>query len=73
MRELELLLPGATRPYAGAASFRTAAAPDGAPRVTRTRTSCCMFYTVRPEDTCASCPRTCGARSAAKVAPAAAA
>lgn len=26
-----------------------------------TRASCCMFYTVRPTDTCATCPRTCRA------------
>ncbi|MHB9858163.1 (2Fe-2S)-binding protein [Streptomyces sp. YIM S03343] len=24
------------------------------------RASCCMFYTIRPTDTCATCPRTCG-------------
>ncbi|BCM70344.1 MULTISPECIES: (2Fe-2S)-binding protein [Streptomyces] len=59
VRELELLLPGTVRPYAGAAGFRTLTGPDGAPLVTRDRTSCCMFYTVRPEDTCATCPRTC--------------
>jgi hypothetical protein len=27
---------------------------------TPTRVSCCMFYTIRPADTCATCPRTCG-------------
>ncbi|MFC9926069.1 (2Fe-2S)-binding protein [Streptomyces sp. NPDC127190] len=59
VRELELLLPGATRPYAGAAAFRMPADPDGTPVATRERTSCCMFYTVRPEDTCATCPRIC--------------
>jgi hypothetical protein len=59
VRELELLLPGATLPYAGAAGFRTLTGPDGAPLATRDRASCCMFYTVRPEDTCATCPRTC--------------
>ncbi|GGS67975.1 (2Fe-2S)-binding protein [Streptomyces cinerochromogenes] len=59
VRELELLLPGATRPYAGAAGFRTLTGPDGTPLATRDRASCCMFYTVRPEDTCATCPRTC--------------
>ncbi|MFJ4521174.1 (2Fe-2S)-binding protein [Streptomyces sp. NPDC088810] len=59
VRELELLLPGATLPYAGSAGFRTPAGPDGAPLHTRNGASCCMFYTVRPEDTCATCPRTC--------------
>ncbi|CAL9382817.1 hypothetical protein SUDANB6_01096 [Streptomyces sp. enrichment culture] len=59
--ELELLLPGATRPYVGAAAFRELTGPDGEPVRTRDRASCCMFYTVRPEDTCATCPRTCDA------------
>ncbi|MEW2283036.1 (2Fe-2S)-binding protein [Streptomyces sp. NPDC047841] len=57
-RELELLLPGTTLPYAGGAGFRTLTAPDGSTLPTRDRVSCCMFYTVRPEDTCATCPRT---------------
>ncbi|MEV0975538.1 (2Fe-2S)-binding protein [Streptomyces sp. NPDC049915] len=57
--ELELLLPGATKPYAGAAAFRELSGPNGERLPTRDRASCCMFYTVRPEDTCATCPRTC--------------
>jgi len=57
VRELELLLPGATRPYAGSAGFRVLTGPGGEPLATRDRASCCMFYTVRPEDTCATCPR----------------
>ncbi|MGW4277626.1 (2Fe-2S)-binding protein [Streptomyces seoulensis] len=61
LRELELLLPGATRPYVGAAAFRELTGPDGAPQSTRDRISCCMFYTLRPEDTCDNCPRTCAA------------
>ncbi|MBQ0883276.1 (2Fe-2S)-binding protein [Streptomyces sp. RT42] len=59
--ELELLLPGATKPYVGDAAFRELTGPDGRPLHTRDRASCCMFYTVRPEDTCATCPRTCDA------------
>ncbi|GAB7060091.1 (2Fe-2S)-binding protein [Streptomyces mexicanus] len=58
MRELELLLPGATRPYVGAAAFRELTGPNGECLPTRDRVSCCMFYTVRPEATCATCPRT---------------
>ncbi|MFF0852773.1 (2Fe-2S)-binding protein [Streptomyces sp. NPDC003280] len=71
VRELELLLPGATRPYAGSAAFRVLAGPDGEPLATRDRASCCMFYTVRPEDTCATCPRTCDGDRIAKLAAAA--
>ncbi|MEU8535070.1 (2Fe-2S)-binding protein [Streptomyces parvulus] len=59
--ELELLLPGATKPYVGDAAFRELKGPDGEPLHTRDRASCCMFYTLRPEDTCATCPRTCDA------------
>ncbi|MBT2413812.1 (2Fe-2S)-binding protein [Streptomyces sp. ISL-12] len=57
-RELELLLPGATRPYVGTAAFRELTGPNGESLPTRDRASCCMFYTLRPEDTCAACPRT---------------
>ena len=71
--ELELLLPGATKPYVGSASFRELTGPDGESLPTPDRASCCMFYTVRPEDTCATCPRTCDADRIAKLTAAAAA
>ncbi|MEU1281301.1 (2Fe-2S)-binding protein [Streptomyces sp. NPDC005805] len=60
--ELELLLPGATKPYVGTAGFRELTGPDGEALPTRDRASCCLFYTLRPEDTCATCPRTCDAK-----------
>lgn len=77
MRELEALLPGATKPYVGSAVFREPAGPHGEalpapeepgkdPGLTRDRVSCCMFYTVRPQDTCATCPRTCDTDRPAK-------
>jgi hypothetical protein len=66
-RELELLLPGATRPYVGSAAFRELTGPDGESLPTRDRASCCMYYTVRPEDTCVSCPRTCDADRVARL------
>lgn len=56
--ELELLLPGATKPYAGSAAFRRLTGPHGEALPTRDRASCCLFYTLRPEDTCVTCPRT---------------
>ncbi|NEE53741.1 (2Fe-2S)-binding protein [Streptomyces sp. SID8455] len=59
MAELERLLPGATRPYVGTAAFRELTGPNGEALPTRDRASCCMFYTLRPEDTCVTCPRTC--------------
>ncbi|MET7680681.1 (2Fe-2S)-binding protein [Streptomyces sp. NPDC005423] len=67
VRELELLLPGATRPYVGSAAFRELTGPAGEPLPTRDRASCCMFYTLDPEDTCPTCPRTCEADRVAKL------
>jgi hypothetical protein len=66
IHELELLLPGATKPYVGSAAFREPTAPDGASLRTRNRASCCMFHTLHPEDTCATCPRTCDADRVSK-------
>lgn len=65
--ELELLLPGATRPYVGSAAFRELTGPNGEALPTRDRASCCMFYTLRPEDTCPTCPRTCDADRVTKL------
>ncbi|WP_406341843.1 (2Fe-2S)-binding protein [Streptomyces sp. NBC_00648] len=67
MGELELLLPGSTKPYVGAAGFRELSGPAGEPLPTRDRASCCLFYTLRPEDTCVTCPRTCDADRVAKL------
>ena len=47
--------------------------PAGEPLPTRDRASCCMYYTLRPEDTCATCPRTCDDDRIANLAAAAAA
>lgn len=51
-----------TAPFTGAAAFRLAAPrqPGVAAAPTRTRVSCCLYYTVRPADLCPGCPRTCG-------------
>ncbi|MER5182966.1 (2Fe-2S)-binding protein [Streptomyces sp. NPDC002896] len=61
MTELEQLLPGTTKPYVGSAAFRELTGPNGEALPTRDRASCCLFYTLRPEDTCVTCPRTCDA------------
>ncbi|WP_031515738.1 (2Fe-2S)-binding protein [Streptomyces sp. NRRL F-5123] len=59
--ELTELLPGDTAPYAGGAGFRAApyAGNRGAPvgGCARDRLTCCLFYTVSPEQECVSCPR----------------
>ncbi|MFG2457111.1 (2Fe-2S)-binding protein [Streptomyces sp. NPDC048523] len=67
---LELLLPGTTKPYAGSPAFRVLAGPagsDGGPLRTRDRVTCCMYYTLDPDDTCATCPRTCDTARIAKL------
>ncbi|MGW5863303.1 (2Fe-2S)-binding protein [Streptomyces sp. NPDC055239] len=71
--ELERLLPGATKPYVGTAGFRELTGPNGESLPTRDRASCCMFYTLRPEDTCVTCPRTCDADRVSRLSAAAAA
>ncbi|MFJ8509391.1 (2Fe-2S)-binding protein [Streptomyces avermitilis] len=71
VRELELLLPGATPPYVGSAAFRELTGPNGGALPTRDRASCCLFYTLRPEDTCLTCPRTCDTDRIARLAVAA--
>ncbi|WP_455358275.1 (2Fe-2S)-binding protein [Streptomyces sp. SYSU K21746] len=68
MTELELLLPGTTAPYVGSTGFRTLTGPNGEALPTRDRASCCLFYTLRPEDTCVTCPRTCDADRIARLA-----
>ncbi|MFE7708760.1 (2Fe-2S)-binding protein [Streptomyces sp. NPDC057486] len=70
MAELEALLPGATKPYVGTAGFRELTGPNGESLPTRDRASCCLFYTLRPEDTCVTCPRTCDTDRVRKLTPA---
>lgn len=60
--EAELLLPSTGEAgFPGGAAFRELTGPDGQRLATRDRVSCCLFYTLRPEDTCVTCPRTCDA------------
>lgn len=70
MAELEALLPGTTKPYVGTAGFRELTGPNGESLPTRDRASCCLFYTLRPEDTCVTCPRTCDTDRVRKLTPA---
>ncbi|WP_329199336.1 MULTISPECIES: (2Fe-2S)-binding protein [unclassified Streptomyces] len=69
--ELEALLPASAAPYPTGTGFRTLTAPDGSPLPTRDRAGCCLFYTIRPEDTCLTCPRTCDADRVTRLAAAA--
>ncbi|NLU65905.1 (2Fe-2S)-binding protein [Streptomyces sp. HNM0574] len=68
MREAGELLPGGTAPYARGAGFRQLPGPRGESLTTRDRASCCFFYTIRPEDTCVTCPRTCDAERVERMA-----
>lgn len=59
--EAQALLPGAVTPFAQGAAFRELTGLRGEPLATRDRASCCLYYTLRPQDTCVTCPRTCDA------------
>lgn len=65
--EAERLLPGGTPPFHGGASFRELPGPGGGALLTRDRASCCLFYTLRPEDACVTCPRTRDAERVARL------
>ncbi|MFJ4682906.1 (2Fe-2S)-binding protein [Streptomyces sp. NPDC088789] len=66
-RELDLLMPGTVKPYAGSAAFRVLTGPAGEALPTRDRVTCCMYYTLRPDDVCATCPRSCDAERVVKL------
>ncbi|ELP70978.1 (2Fe-2S)-binding protein [Streptomyces turgidiscabies] len=53
------LLPSAVSPYPGGADFRHLTDSSGRRHPTRTRSGCCLYYTIRPDDACSTCPRTC--------------
>ncbi|KUO18280.1 (2Fe-2S)-binding protein [Streptomyces dysideae] len=61
VRAATTLLPTGVTPYPGGAGFRYLTTDDGRRHPTRTRTGCCMYYTIRPDEACATCPRTCDA------------
>ncbi|SCK42793.1 (2Fe-2S)-binding protein [Streptomyces sp. WMMB 322] len=67
VHEAGLLLPGGVLPYAVPAGFRQLSGKDGELLSTRDRASCCLYYTLRPEDTCVTCPRTCDAERIARL------
>ncbi|WP_105973146.1 (2Fe-2S)-binding protein [Streptomyces geranii] len=53
------LLPSAVSPYPGGADFRHLTDSSGHRHPTRTRAGCCLHYTIRPDEACSTCPRTC--------------
>lgn len=61
VRAATALLPSSVAPYPGGADFRYLTTPDGQRHPTRTRAGCCMYYTIRPDEACSTCPRTCDA------------
>ncbi|WP_369174720.1 (2Fe-2S)-binding protein [Streptomyces sp. R28] len=52
------LLPTSLAPYPAGAGFRHLTTEDGHRHPTRTRSGCCMYYTIRPDEACTTCPRT---------------
>ncbi|MER6913406.1 (2Fe-2S)-binding protein [Streptomyces sp. NPDC000594] len=69
--ELEQLLPGSLAPFVGTPGFRELTGPQGECLPTRSRATCCLFYTLRPDDTCITCPRTPDADRVARLLPSA--
>lgn len=67
VHEAGLLLPGGALPFAQPAGFRELAGDNGELLATRDRASCCLYYTLRPEDTCVTCPRTCDTERVARL------
>ncbi|MFF3488378.1 (2Fe-2S)-binding protein [Streptomyces sp. NPDC002701] len=61
VRAASALLPSAVPPFPGGADFRHLTGSDGRRHPTRTRMGCCLYYTIRPAEACATCPRTCDA------------
>ncbi|MDQ1040764.1 hypothetical protein QFZ75_007180 [Streptomyces sp. V3I8] len=59
VRAASALLPSAVAPFPGGADFRHLTGADGRQHPTRTRMGCCLYYTIRPAEACATCPRTC--------------
>ncbi len=59
--DLAELLPGPAGGgfLTGGPGFRLLEQPGSRPMRTRTRLSCCLLYTVRPAESCFSCPRAC--------------
>ncbi|MFF3554881.1 (2Fe-2S)-binding protein [Streptomyces tsukubensis] len=52
------LLPGPVGPFLGGADFRRLTGRDGRTYPTRTRMGCCLYYAIRPDEACGTCPRT---------------
>ncbi|PAZ10118.1 iron-sulfur protein [Streptomyces sp. SA15] len=52
------ILPTAVPPYPAGADFRYLVGDSGRRHATRTRAGCCLFYKIRPEEACVTCPRT---------------
>ncbi|WP_338899922.1 (2Fe-2S)-binding protein [Streptomyces sp. TG1A-60] len=61
VRAASAVLPTARAPFPGGADFRSLRTSDGREHPTRTRRGCCLYYTIRPAETCSTCPRTCDA------------
>jgi hypothetical protein len=61
VRAATALLPEPVSPYPSGSDFRLLTGTDGRRHTTRTRAGCCLYYAIRPDEACATCPRTCDA------------
>ncbi|MBT2401789.1 (2Fe-2S)-binding protein [Streptomyces sp. ISL-100] len=61
------LLPGPIAPFPGGADFRRLRDSAGLPHTTRTRLGCCLYYTIRPDNACLTCPRVCDSERAQRL------
>ncbi|MEE1761009.1 (2Fe-2S)-binding protein [Streptomyces sp. SP18BB07] len=61
VRAASAVLPTAHAPFPGGADFRSLRTSNGREHPTRTRLGCCLYYTIRPNEACSTCPRTCDA------------
>ncbi|MFF7312675.1 (2Fe-2S)-binding protein [Streptomyces sp. NPDC008137] len=59
VRAATALLPEPVSPYPSGADFRLLSGTDGRRHTTRTRSGCCLYYAIRPDEACGTCPRVC--------------
>ncbi|GHA01915.1 (2Fe-2S)-binding protein [Streptomyces purpurascens] len=59
VRTATALLPEPVSPYPSGADFRLLTGTDGRRHTTRTRAGCCLYYAIRPDEACGTCPRVC--------------
>ncbi|MFD6417085.1 (2Fe-2S)-binding protein [Streptomyces sp. NPDC060194] len=67
VREATALLPRPLAPFPGGADFRRLHSADGRTHLTRTRVGCCLYYKIRADEACGTCPRVCDRERAVRL------